>query len=69
MLHIYLLTNNSLIHNSLYVLDKREENLSHKNVYYNYSKKVCTDPDKQRPDKWSSTVLANLVPFACTCPY
>jgi len=40
---------------------------SHKKMYYNYKKKMFTgktqpiriigEPDNQRPDKWSSTVL------------
>jgi len=39
--------------------------LQQENVY----PKVEADPDNQRPDKWSSTVLANMVPFGCICPY
>jgi hypothetical protein len=45
-LHIYLRTNKILIHNSLFVLDKRAENLSHKNTQYNCSKKVFTGRTK-----------------------
>jgi hypothetical protein len=67
-LHIYLRTNNKLIHNSLYVFDSwREGNLSYKLTQHNYSKKMFTwrsrpiriivNPDNQLPDKWSSTLL------------
>jgi hypothetical protein len=65
-LHIYLHTNKTLIHNSLYVLDKWGKNSSHKKIQYNYSTKTFTwrskpirvigDPGNLRPDKWSSTV-------------
>ena len=83
-LHIYLLTNTTLIHNSLCVFDSWGENLSHKKVQYSYSKKMFTrrakpfriigDPDNQRPDKWSSTVLhfslrlsTLFFPSVCIC--
>ena len=47
------------------------KNLSHKKMWYIYSKKMFTrraksiriigDPGNQLPDKWSSTVLRNKV--------
>ena len=68
MLHIYLRTNTTLIHNSLYVFDDcGGGDLSRKYMQCNYSKKMFTErvkpfriigyPDNQRPDKWSSTIL------------
>ena len=43
------------------------KNISHKNMQYNYSKKMFTgrakqiriigEPDNQRPDKWSCALL------------
>jgi hypothetical protein len=45
-LHIYLHTNNILIHKSLYVFDNWVKNLSHKNVWYSYSKEMLTGKTK-----------------------
>ena len=66
-LSIYLRTNKTLTHNSLYVFDKWRETSSHKKIQYSYSKKRFTgrakeiriigDSDNQRPDKWNSTVF------------
>jgi len=66
--HIYLPTNKTLVRNSLHVFDIwGVGNLSHKKMRYNYGEKMLTgrakpiriigDPDNQRQDKWSSTVL------------
>jgi len=41
-LYIYLGTNKTLIHNSLYAFDNWGKNLSHKTMYYNYRKKMFT---------------------------
>ena len=65
-LHIYLHTNKTLIHNSLYVFDTWGKSLGLKKMWYNYSKKMFTrrtksirkicDSDNQRPNEWSCTV-------------
>jgi len=52
-LHIYLRTNKTLIHNSLYVFDNQEGKiwaikLQEENVYL----KGQANPDNQCPDKW-----------------
>jgi hypothetical protein len=41
-LHFYLLTNETLIHNSLYVFDIWRKNVSYKKDVYNYSQKMFT---------------------------
>ena len=56
---------------SLHATDNWENNLSHKKLQYNHSKKIFTgrtkptsitgDPDKQCPDNWSSTAYYSLV--------
>jgi hypothetical protein len=66
-LHIYLHTNKTLMHNSLYVFDIWGENLSHNNIWYNNSTKMLTERVKPIqiigdfgdliPNKLSSTVL------------
>jgi hypothetical protein len=65
-IHVYLRTNKTLIHHSLFVSDNLGKNLSHNKMQYNYSKAstrrakpvwIIGDPDNQRPDKWSSTVV------------
>jgi hypothetical protein len=50
-LHIYLLINTTLIHNSLYVFDSWGEYLSRKKELYRYSKKMFT---RRVPDNWRS---------------
>jgi len=59
-LHIYLRTNKTLIHNSLYVFGSGEGGFKPYTFQYNYSSKIFTgrakpiriigDPDKQCPD-------------------
>jgi hypothetical protein len=62
-LRIYLRTNKTLIHNSLYVFDNwGRGNLSHKKMQYNYSNKTFTGRAELiwiigGPGKWSSTAL------------
>jgi hypothetical protein len=74
MLHIYLLTNKTLIHNSLYVFDKWGKNLSHKKMSYNYSRTMFTRRAKPirivgNPDKWSSTLCVCLCLCVCVNVY
>jgi hypothetical protein len=62
-----LRANKTLIHSSFYVSDNWRNYLNNKNVQYSEIKKMFTemaksiriigDPDNQRPDEWSSTVI------------
>jgi len=74
-LRILLRTNETIIHNSLYVFDKSGKNLGRSKMQYSYSKEMFTGRaksiriigglDNQLSHKWSSAVLRFSATSCC----